>query len=648
MFKRLLPLLLLIAFSLAYSEEVEGEKKKIIYITPGYWGELFAENNPMFNRDDCLAPLCRLREKAAEKGFDVRMANPFHELEEFEYLIVFEVFPDQIQAVSKYPKEKLILFLWEPPSVLPQNYQAEFHALFSKVYTWHDDLVDNQKYFKFHYPVFHEMIAESVEYESKKLATLIACNKRSQDPNELYSHRLNVIKLYEGKEEDNFDLYGKWWPEGMKVYKGPVSRKVDILKKYRFNYAYENIKGTPGYVTEKIFDTFQAGTVPIYWGASNVTKYVPADCFIDREKFNSEEELYQYLQGMSKEEYEKFLTNIRNFMKSDRKNPFTSEYFTNFMIDLFNSKTPPPAPSIAENAVSLYADIKDPLHPTDEDYRKIQDYLTSGKREEIAGLGEYYAGLARNFKVIGDAPGETPESGTIAFHCDDDQRENCVITYASFNLNYPNALRHLIQSVKDSGFKGHVLYRIGGWPNAAGGSLAVSHVPYAFKAAFFKEAERKGYKRVLWLDTSLSPLVKLDSIFDRIAQDGYFFMGNSHMVGPYINEKAANALGVPLVTTFLIPSCSSGMVGLDLTNPKGKEIADKWYEAAFDPHAYFSSRPDQNSLSVILFRCGINNLTPISRLAHGTEEITPNSLFLLDWHFAHKARDTEKQSEFGF
>ena len=393
---------LMVYVSFIYSENIEGTNKKIIYITPGYWGDLFQENNPVFNRDDCLAPMCRLREKAAEKGFDVRMANPFQELGEFEYLIVFEVFPDQIQAVSKYPKEKLILFLWEPPSVLPQNYDPEYHKHFSKVYTWHDDLVDNKKYFKFYYPVFHEMIDQPESFASKKLATLIGCNKHSQHPNELYSHRINVIKLYESKCDPSFDLYGKWWPEDLKVYKGPITRKVDILKKYRFNYAYENIKGVPGYVTEKIFDSFQAGTVPIYWGAPNVTHYIPADCFIARENFNNEEELFHFLQNMSETEYEKYLANIRNFMKSDKKNPYTSDYFTDFMIDLFNSKTPSSNDHIPESAASVYSQIEDPLHPTDQDYLKIQNYLTTGKRNEIRELGGYYEGLARNFKMIGN------------------------------------------------------------------------------------------------------------------------------------------------------------------------------------------------------------------------------------------------------
>ena len=34
-----------------------------------------------------------------------------------------------------------------------------------------------------------------------------------------------------------------------------------------------------GYITEKIFDSFFAGVVPIYWGAENITDYVPKSLY---------------------------------------------------------------------------------------------------------------------------------------------------------------------------------------------------------------------------------------------------------------------------------------------------------------------------------------------------------------------------------
>lgn len=42
--------------------------------------------------------------------------------------------------------------------------------------------------------------------------------------------------------------------------------KRAYLRDYRFNLCPEN-SDAPGYVTEKLFDSFHSGTVPVYWGA---------------------------------------------------------------------------------------------------------------------------------------------------------------------------------------------------------------------------------------------------------------------------------------------------------------------------------------------------------------------------------------------
>ena len=104
--------------------------KKVIYISVGYWGDLFDIKNPLTNRDNCLEPLCDFRNAAAKAGYEIRQTGLSQPLGDFEYLIVFEVFPQQIKQIETYPKEKLILFLWEPPSVLPQNYNPHYTAIF--------------------------------------------------------------------------------------------------------------------------------------------------------------------------------------------------------------------------------------------------------------------------------------------------------------------------------------------------------------------------------------------------------------------------------------------------------------------------------------------------------------------------------------
>ena len=50
---------------------------------------------------------------------------------------------------------------------------------------------------------------------------------------------------------------------------GPVTDKIAWLKNYKFNICFEN-SSYPGYLTEKLFDAFAAGCIPIYWGDTSL------------------------------------------------------------------------------------------------------------------------------------------------------------------------------------------------------------------------------------------------------------------------------------------------------------------------------------------------------------------------------------------
>ena len=110
-------------------------------------------------------------------------------------------------------------------------------------------------------------------------------------------------------------------------YKGRVESKKDTLEQYKFSICFENAKDIPGYITEKIFDCFFAGCVPVYWGANNVSEHIPEDCFIDMRKFANYEDMYQYMKNMSDEEYLGYLNAIERFILSDKSYQFSVEYF---------------------------------------------------------------------------------------------------------------------------------------------------------------------------------------------------------------------------------------------------------------------------------------------------------------------------------
>lgn len=162
---------------------------------------------------------------------------------------------------------------------------------------------------------------------------MICYNKTSPHPQELFSRRRAVIDFFEQLPYGDFDLYGKGWPASLQNYWGPIDKKIDIMKYYKFNFCYENVSAT-GYISEKIFDVFQAGTVPVYLGAPNVRDYIPKNCFIDSSDFSDERSLYAYLKNMPRNEYEKYMDNIDRFLKTDKALLYSPENFFRIFMQL--------------------------------------------------------------------------------------------------------------------------------------------------------------------------------------------------------------------------------------------------------------------------------------------------------------------------
>ena len=96
------------------------------------------------------------------------------------------------------------------------------------------------------------------------------------------------------------------------------------------------MSGTEGYVTEKIFDILQAGSVPIYWGAPNIETYVNPNAFIDRRDFKNDAALAVYLKNMKGGEYEKMILAGQEYLKTEQFKKFLPEYFCDRIIEVLN------------------------------------------------------------------------------------------------------------------------------------------------------------------------------------------------------------------------------------------------------------------------------------------------------------------------
>lgn len=234
--------------------------------------------------------------------------------------------------IDQLPRGNRILIMWEPPSVLLDMYRDEIQTLFDKVYTWNSGLVDGKKYFKMCYPALRPMRDDLPSFKDRKLLCMIASNLKFNDfEQELYSTRKELARFFESKPKEIFDLYGRGW-EGFRRAKGRIPDKHRVLKEYQFNICFENTK-QPGYITEKIFDCFMTGTIPIYYGATNIEKYIPKGCYIDYRQFKSPDEMLNFIQHFKEEEYEAYVKNMKAYLSSEQAQQFSLQAFEKILMD---------------------------------------------------------------------------------------------------------------------------------------------------------------------------------------------------------------------------------------------------------------------------------------------------------------------------
>jgi hypothetical protein len=308
----------------------------------------------------------RLRELGHDVStLDMHDAGFYDQVFFLDYPTLFNKFYRELLA-RKHPN--MHLMLCEPPIVRPDNYNPRKHAPFRTVLTWKQDLVktDPQKYRLYHLAnKLRVGVRSQIPFAKRKLCTIVNSFMYSSAPNELYSERIKAVRWFEAHAPGDFDLIGLDWDKPfftgrLWIFNFPLRfayRRIKLLKKikthrypsfigpnkkskhltlqdYRFCIAYEN-SVEPDYLSEKLFDSFFAGTVPIYLGEPSVEKLIPSGTFIDKRNFRTYDELYRYLSGMSEAEYDGYLTAIDSFVRSPGVHPYTAEGFAEMFIDYY-------------------------------------------------------------------------------------------------------------------------------------------------------------------------------------------------------------------------------------------------------------------------------------------------------------------------
>ncbi len=318
----------------------------------GLVGNVIFDRASPANRDDCFAPYALLRDGLHQSGIQMDTVDKSQCQD-----LAFELHQD-VQHVTKATINYLLMF--ETEFVKVENADAKQWSRYRKIFTWNDELVDGDRFIKINFPnPIHVNPVDGFSYRDH-FCCLISSNRTLavKDDRILYAERVRAIRWFETHAPQDFDLYGVGWDipvvssgligklerrfwralsrlvklRPFPSYRGRVAHKGDVLMRTRFAICYENVRDLPGYITEKIFDCFFSGCVPVYWGARNITEHIPADCFVDRRNFRDTGEVYAYLKAMTEKEFKDYQQRIAAFLQSDAAYPFSSEFFAETVV----------------------------------------------------------------------------------------------------------------------------------------------------------------------------------------------------------------------------------------------------------------------------------------------------------------------------
>jgi len=103
-----------------------------------------------------------------------------------------------------------------------------------------------------------------------------------------YPFRMHALSAL--SEIEYVDVYGG-------VGRRLVNSKFEIAKQCRFVFAFENDL-YPGYVTEKVFEAWATGAIPIYWG-SDPEKYINPQAIINLADFENMEKFLDFVREVN-------------------------------------------------------------------------------------------------------------------------------------------------------------------------------------------------------------------------------------------------------------------------------------------------------------------------------------------------------------
>ena len=254
-----------------------SQEPAIAVIPYGSWPTLGLRNMPLDRLEWPIGRPERLRQGTVSS------------LTEKDHLITFPRKP--VFFLPRYKvKANISLMIVEPDSIHNHYLKLSkyFYWRFYKILTKNKQLLNILNNGSFFYlgSTFLKNL-DKIDIQKNNLASLIASSQ-----NKLKGHKLrHKIAKYIKNNELNIAVIGRGYK--------PFENKEDGLKSFRYSIVIEN-SSEQDYFTEKLVDACLLETIPIYWGAPNISKYFDIRGFI---VCNSSDEIEDALKNLSIRDY---------------------------------------------------------------------------------------------------------------------------------------------------------------------------------------------------------------------------------------------------------------------------------------------------------------------------------------------------------
>lgn len=305
------------------------------------------------NNGEFYLPYALLRERFLAEGIELNTPD----VNEGRKL-AFEL---HINCRRQNPGARAYVYLYENPLIRPLNRDRAALDRYAKWFAWDGELRDDPRTVPLLYPNRIEAGPWNGPEKRPLFCVLVASNKALTvvDPRDQYQARVRILEWYERHAPADFHLYGRGWERPAALpgrwgrvrnqvrklltrvlpakspyatWRGPVADKIELLTRARFCLAHENCRDLPGYVTEKLFDCFRAGCVPVYVGPREIAELVAPDCFVDGRAFATPAALHDHLRSIDDDRYRRYQESIRHFLASPSARCFSQQHFAETVV----------------------------------------------------------------------------------------------------------------------------------------------------------------------------------------------------------------------------------------------------------------------------------------------------------------------------